>query len=153
MSGPGPGVARALALALAGLRGVAGWDPVDALAERAAEALRGGDGLAAHDAARLQRFARAWSALRPEVRAFYRAALDRGHRLPVDDQSAVSVGLWSLLDGGPRRAPAWARGRLARLHRDLLGEDAGVDLTAPPRTTNEARPGSGGPPHDDEEER
>jgi len=123
----GPGTARALALALAGLRGLSGWEPVDALVERVVEALRGGDGLAPADAARLHRWSSTWARTRPEVRRFYRAALD------AEATGIVAAGLWSLLDGRP--ADRSLRPRLARLHLDLLGEEAGIDLTARPRAT------------------
>lgn len=107
---------------------LAGWEPVDALVERVVDAVRGGEGLGRWDRDRLIRWPAAWRAVHPEIRAFYRDAIASA---PERDRAAVHCGLTAILDG--ISAEGWARGTLARLHRDLRGHDPGFDLCEPAR--------------------
>lgn len=141
MSAPGPAAARSVALSLIALRGLAGWDDVEALSERAVEALGGGEGLSRADVDRLRRWPSRWSSVRSEIRWFYRAALDSG---PTGhDRVAVSLGLLAILDARPPEG--WVVGTLRRLHLELLAEESGVDLCPTrigPRPHRVEEPGS-----------
>lgn len=131
MTRPGPITARALALQLSALRELRHWDEAAMLAERVSDALAGTEGLSPADLQRASRWARRWSDLHPDTRAFYVRALN--HTIASSDQAAVHVGLRSILDDRP--AEPWARGILSQLHRQLLGVAPERDLTDPPRRT------------------
>lgn len=119
-----PATAAAVLLAVRSLRDLAAWDEVAALAERAVDSVRGVGGLDRHDAGRLRSWPARWAAVRPEIRRFFVEAL--AAPLGEEDRAAVALGLRAHLDLRP--AEGWVRGRLARLHVHLTGEDAGFPL-------------------------
>lgn len=120
-----PLVAQSIALQLSVLRGLARWEPVARLAASFAEALSGGEGVTQWDLRRLSRWAAVWTGLRPEVRAFYEAAL--AEYGPNDRELAsISTGLYSLLERAS--CPGWARGTLRRIYADQHGHTPAFDL-------------------------
>lgn len=123
---PSPAATASVVLLVRGLADLAGWQPVDALVERAVAAARGDDGLSAAELRLLAGWSMAWRSVRPEIRSFYRAALAAG--LAGSDAAAVDAGIRSFVD--LRHVDGWARGRLAYLYVQLTGEDAGFPLCA-----------------------
>lgn len=121
----GPYTARALAAALAQLDDLSGWDELQALGERVANALRGQEGLSKRDMERLARWPRRWASVSKHVRRFYRRVL-AVPTLTDPDRAAIYRGLIAILDA--REPGSWARAHLSRLHREELGTDAGLDL-------------------------
>lgn len=121
---PGPAVAQSIQVALAGMSGLEAWDEMQAFAERCVDALRGGEGLSRSDLTRISRWPARWAAAGDPLRAFYKAATEAD--LNSGERAAVHYGLRAILDG--RHPDDWVRGRLARLHVDLLGTDAGIVL-------------------------
>jgi hypothetical protein len=118
--------AAALLLQAGALVLLKGHRDVDAMIERILDAIRGGEGLDRWDLERLQRWCRRWSQVHPEVRQFYRRAL--ASQLELEDGDAVVAGVRCLLDGVPSLPST--RGRLSRLHVDLMAVAAGRDLTS-----------------------
>lgn len=125
--------ATGLALSLASIKDLRGWEPVDALAERVVASLHGVEGLGEQDLERLRVWPARWRALRVEVQRFYRAALEDMPKLTSSQRAAVHLGLRALLDGVV--VEGWVRGQLSVLHRELLASEAGLDLCARARRT------------------
>jgi hypothetical protein len=121
----------ALALEVAPLRELQGWEPVGALLEQLASALRGTQGaLSAGQALALRRWAGRWAALAPQVRAFYA----RRCRGPGQPEGLVEHALWTVLEGEDR-PPLTGRQRAALegLWADEAGYAPQLDLCPRPR--------------------
>lgn len=117
----------ALAASLRSIGDLAGWDRVDSLAERVADALRGVEGLSRADARAVARISAAWCALPERERGFLASRLR--------DESVVGaaarVTVSHLVDGSPERVDGWVRGVLGRAWLDEFGLtalDSGANL-------------------------
>jgi hypothetical protein len=95
------------------------WPMLGPRIEAATTALLGGQGVTAEEIEALVGYAERWTALRPDLRAFYRA-------LAPKDETA-SVALWKILHGGPA-LDGWAEGKLRRLYEEAVGYPPATDI-------------------------
>lgn len=135
-------MAATIQIALSAMTGLEAWEEMQAFAERCVSALRGDEGLSRSDLARVSLWPARWAATGEPLRAFYKAATEADAEGKLDNaqSAAVALGLRAVLDG--RKPDDWVRGRLARMHVDLLGTEPGIELCPTrvgPRTTTITR--------------
>lgn len=122
--GASPVAVVALAVEVAALRDLAGWEPVGALLEELPAAVQGRGGLTFGDVVRLRVWAANWRALARCVRDFYAE-----HHAEPD----IEPGLRYVLGTGTQPTGA-TLGRLRRAFIDLHGHEPTFDLLPRPAT-------------------
>ena len=104
---------------LEALADLADWPTLGGRIEAVREAVLGTGGANEADLRPLEEYAAIWTALRPDLRAFYRA-------LAPEDET-VSVALWKVLHGGPP-LQGWQDAKLRRLWEEATGLPPAIDL-------------------------
>ena len=111
------------------LHDLSGFEPVGSLAESIRGVIVGSEALSRSDLDRLRIWSARWTSLDASVRTFYRIGLretepNDGHRLTLERS------IWRLVDPATDRwaDDDWLRTSLNRIHTNLLGRPAGIDL-------------------------
>ena len=114
----------ALAIEVAALRDLSGWEPVGTLLDDLLDSMRGEGGLTMREARRLRTWAHNWRAICAEVREFYQT-----HH----HEREVQPGIWYVLGTG-QRPTGPSLGRLRDAYTDAHGYPPSLDLLPRPAT-------------------
>jgi hypothetical protein len=108
-----------LVVACGNLSDLEAWPMLGPRIEAARGAMLGVGGVTAEEVATLEGYARRWTLLREDLRAFYRALA------PTDE--TASVALWKILHGGAALED-WQEGKLRRLYEEAVGHAPAIEI-------------------------